>query len=335
MSWVAVAIAGSTLVSGYLGSEASSDAARASSRGSQAGIEEQRRQFDIIMGLQRPYSVAGTGALNNLARLYGLPYAPYQDPPMASGVSRVGGGGSGSNALGGLLGSAAGFGLGGIGGSLIGGALGLGGKDRPPGVFSAKGVMSLIKQGYSVEDINKLGYLNNELGQKQIRRLQKAGISAEDIDRLKRGVGSPLGTGEDPRAEIVTPSGPDMSVFTTSPDYQFRRDEGMRDIGNSFAARGGAFSGNALRSLNDFNSNLASSEFGNYFNRMAALAGIGQTAANAGSQAAMNTGNNVAGLLQNQGNARASGILGRANSVGGALNSGLNNWLLYRGGYFG
>src|SRR6188768_3809462 len=60
--------------------------------------------------------------------------------------------------------------------------------------------------------------------------------------------------------------------FQASPGYNFVRNEGQRDIGNSFAARGGAQSGNALKALAEFNSGLASGEFGNWFNRRMNLA---------------------------------------------------------------
>lgn len=73
-------------------------------------------------------------------------------------------------------------------------------------------------------------------------------------------------------------AGGDASQFQASPDYQFRRDEGMRDIGNSFAARGGAFSGNALRALTDFNSGLASGEMNQWWGRNRDLVGIGSGA---------------------------------------------------------
>jgi hypothetical protein len=111
----------------------------------------------------------------------------------------------------------------------------------------------------------------------------------------------------------------DLSGFEASPDYAFRRNEGMRGIGNSFAARGGAASGNALRALAEFNQNLARGEFGDWWNRTAARANVGQTTAsglgalgantaqtigNIGMNSAANIGNNIiAG-----GNARATGI---------------------------
>jgi len=47
MSWVAAAIVGSSVVSGYFGSKASGDASSASSDASAASTAEQRRQFDL------------------------------------------------------------------------------------------------------------------------------------------------------------------------------------------------------------------------------------------------------------------------------------------------
>jgi hypothetical protein len=122
--------------------------------------------------------------------------------------------------------------------------------------------------------------------------------------------------------------------FMTSPDYQFRRDEGMRDIGNYFGARGGAASGNALRRLAEFNSDTASSEFDKYFNRRAALAGIGQTATNQGVSAASSTGANVSNLLSQQGANRASGIEGQTNALTGGI-ADLLSWYNRRYGSTG
>lgn len=123
-------------------------------------------------------------------------------------------------------------------------------------------------------------------------------------------------------------SAPDYSAFFKSPDYQFRKDQGMQGIQNSFAASGGAKSGNALKALAEFNSNLAAGEFGNYFNRQAAIAGIGQAATNTSANAGINTGQIVGNALQNSADARASGVAGQYNAIGQGL-SGLGQSLGY------
>jgi hypothetical protein len=122
----------------------------------------------------------------------------------------------------------------------------------------------------------------------------------------------------------------DPNAFAASPGYEFVRNEGQRDIGNSFSARGGAASGNALRALTEFNSGLASQEYGNFWNRQAGLAGVGQTAGTNLGQFGANTAANAGNAYMNQGIARASGVLGRTNAIQTGLYDGYDNFLYGR-----
>jgi len=76
MSWGFVAVAGATVVGSVISSGAQKDAARdasaAQSAASEAGIAEQRRQFDAVQALLKPYVDAGTGALGQQQALLGL-----------------------------------------------------------------------------------------------------------------------------------------------------------------------------------------------------------------------------------------------------------------------
>ena len=119
----------------------------------------------------------------------------------------------------------------------------------------------------------------------------------------------------------------DFSGFFTSPGFEFVREEGLRGIENRFSAQGGAQSGNALRRLAEFNTGLASQEFGNFFNRNLAQAGLGQAATTAGVQAGTNISGNIANALQRGGDVRASGVLG----INEALQGGLGNFLFAKG----
>ena len=173
-----------------------------------------------------------------------------------------------------------------------------------------KNVAKYIKQGASLDDIAQMGTLGAP-GTKGLKRLMRAGLTMADIQRLQAGVKSSAATPATP-SETAAPTG--LAAFQASPDYQFRRDEGTRAIGNSFAARGGAASGNALRALSEFNSNLAAGEFDNWFNRRMRLAtGGGDTA---GQQAATTYSNQAGAAAQNVGDARASGVLGVTNALG-------------------
>lgn len=63
MSWVAAAVVGSAVVGGVVQSKSASKAADAQTQASEAGIEEQRRQFDEVQRLLGPYVEAGTAAI--------------------------------------------------------------------------------------------------------------------------------------------------------------------------------------------------------------------------------------------------------------------------------
>lgn len=145
----------------------------------------------------------------------------------------------------------------------------------------------------------------------------------EDLSQYREIGGNALG-------RLDRTSTGDMTNFFASPDYNFRREEGMRGLERTAAARGGAFSGNALRALGERNSNLASGEFGDWWNRQAGLAGIGQSATNATAMAGQNKANNVSNNMIGAGDARASGIAGQANAWSGAI-SGLTNYGMYNG----
>lgn len=55
--------------------------------------------------------------------------------------------------------------------------------------------------------------------------------------------------------------------FEAEPGYQFRKQQGMDGIQSQAAASGGLLSGATLKALNNYNSDLASQEYGNAFNR--------------------------------------------------------------------
>ena len=134
-----------------------------------------------------------------------------------------------------------------------------------------------------------------------------------------------LGIGEQATGKLGEIMSGKMDSFFTSPDYQFRMNEGMRGLENSAAAKGGLLSGNFLRGAQQFGQGLASSEFSNYWNRNADMAKLGQNSAAGtgalGQQAAGQIGN----TMMAQGAAQASGPVGAAN----ALTGGAQNYLFY------
>jgi len=113
---------------------------------------------------------------------------------------------------------------------------------------------------------------------------------------------------------------PNYSAFTSSPGYQFRLDEGMKAIERSAAARGGLRSGATMKSLNNYAQGEASQEYGNEWNRMAGLAGVGQTANSQNQQAGQNYANNLQNAYTNAGNARASAYQNTASAISSSVN---------------
>lgn len=294
MAWVPAAIsAGGNLLGGLLGSSGAKSAAAAQQKALQQQLALQQQMYMSNLGINEPWRATGQGALNNLARLYGLPYQNYQPATDIAQQFSVGGGSAASNKMG------------------------------------VKQILKMLKSGQSIEQIARFGSLKDSSGiQTRVKRLMKKGLTTDQIAMLQRGpmqfAGENVVTNNLPAGDSGAPAGPDMSVFTNSPGYQFRRDEGQRDIGNSFAARGGAFSGNALRGLTDFNQNLASNDYYNFVNQLNNLAGLGQTATSNAAQYGQNYANQGGNALANIGDARASGIANSANIWGNAIGGAAN-----------
>jgi len=108
------------------------------------------------------------------------------------------------------------------------------------------------------------------------------------------------------------------------PSYQFRLGEGMKALDRQAAARGGLISGGALKAAQRYGQDYASQEFGNAYNRLASMAGLGQTATGAMGNAAGNYATNQGQNYMGAANARASGYVGGANAVTGGLGQYLN-----------
>lgn len=129
-----------------------------------------------------------------------------------------------------------------------------------------------------------------------------------------------------------------MADYQADPGYAFRLAEGQKALERSAAARGGLYSGRAMKDMNAYSQGQASQEYGNAYNRfqsnqtneynrLASLAGLGQTANNALAQSGMNYANQTGNIAMtngaNQGNAAiasgnatASGYAGIGNALG-------------------
>lgn len=129
--------------------------------------------------------------------------------------------------------------------------------------------------------------------------------------------------------------------YTSSPGYEFRLSEGNKAIERSAAAKGNLLSGATLKSLDRYNQDYATNDYQNFLANYYAsltpyqsLAGVGQTTAlqNAvqGDQVASRIGTNTINAGNVAGQAQASGIINQSNAITGAIDSGVNNYMLWK-----
>ena len=133
------------------------------------------------------------------------------------------------------------------------------------------------------------------------------------------------------------------------PSYQFRMNEGTRNLMASAASRGLTGSGQNLKDITNYGQNAASQEYQSaydrfmnnqttQYNRLAALASTGQSAAAGVGNAGMQTGQNIAQntmsgvnasnqMLTGAAAANAAGAVGQANAITGGINNGMNTWM--------
>jgi hypothetical protein len=124
--------------------------------------------------------------------------------------------------------------------------------------------------------------------------------------------------------------GPEQFGQYLDPSMAFRQRLGTQATERLANIGGGALSGNTLRALTDYGQNLASTEYGNAFNRfqtergniyntLANIAGMGQQSVNTGVNSAQNFAAGQTGLITGQAAALGAGQVGQANAYSGAL----------------
>lgn len=107
----------------------------------------------------------------------------------------------------------------------------------------------------------------------------------------------------------------------SDPGYQFGMQQGQQALDRKFAAAGGRLSGASLKSAARFGTDYATTGYNAAYqrrqdrlNRLASLAGIGQTATGSSALAGANASNNISSALQSQGDATAAAGLARGNT---------------------
>jgi hypothetical protein len=106
----------------------------------------------------------------------------------------------------------------------------------------------------------------------------------------------------------------------SDPGYQFGLDQGQQAIDRKIAAAGGRISGASIKAADRFGTNYAATGYNAAYqrrqdrlNRLASIAGLGQTATSGSAQAGTAAGNAISGIIQSQGDASAAGTLAQGN----------------------
>jgi hypothetical protein len=113
----------------------------------------------------------------------------------------------------------------------------------------------------------------------------------------------------------------------SDPGYQFGLDQGEQALQRRFGASGGRLSGASLKAASRFNVGTAASGYNAAYqrrqdrlNRLAALAGVGQSSTASSAQAGAASTNAISNMLTAQGNASGSARLAQGNIWGNAIN---------------
>lgn len=128
--------------------------------------------------------------------------------------------------------------------------------------------------------------------------------------------------------------------FVKDPGYDFRMQQGQRNLESSAAARGNLNSGATLKALQRYGQDFASNEYSNAYNRynadrdqrwnkLSSLAGLGQNAQNQVSNAGQSYANQFAQNQMDMGNAQAANAISQSNNMNNLLGQGITAYGLY------
>ncbi len=197
----------------------------------------------------------------------------------------------------------------------------------------AQNALDFQKQEWSTQQTNEAPWLN---------------AGKESLTNLQAILAQP-GQGWN---ETFTP--PTAEQASQYPGYQFQEQQGEQALQNSAASKGALYSGNTQEALARYGQQSAQSDYTNVYNqafqqyqqkygqhndqlnRLAQMAGVGQTAATTLGQQGQAAAGNVGNIfltsgaqqgqdIQNAAAAEASGYVGAGNAFSGALSSGSNN----------
>lgn len=301
MSWVAAGTAAAVVVGGLIQSDANSSAANKQQAATKAGIDASNYQYQTTRKDQEPYRITGTSSLARLNAMVGNPALP-----SGLDLDRYGSG-------------------------------------IPIDAFEQiAGYYAPDDRGRVMDALSKASLISYERG----KQPENYGGRFTRVNVADTGdVRNILANGKFATNEAQPDAGVLSKTFTTDDfwndpvvklSYQSGLDLGTKALKNAAPLTTGLDSGAALKELikfgTDYAGSKASESFGrfeglktNVFNRLASMAGLGQTANQVNAAAGTANAANVSNMLTAQGNADAAARMQQGNAWSGAL-SNLSNW---------
>lgn len=249
-----------------------------------------------------------------------------------AGMAGVGSGNAGALAASGGVGGGAGIGgttAGALGGG-IGSGAGMAGGTGAAGFSWTDWIPSLVSAGASIIGGNQARGATDAAARAALaENARQFDLVRGDTAPVRALGNAAVGTLAD--LQGFNDSGtPNLSRFYTSPDYQFRLDQGQQAIDRSAAARGGLLSGAAVKEGIRFNSGTAAAEYGSFVDRLMQQAGLGSNGTAQSAAAGANSASNSANINMNAGNSRASSYIDTAANINNSLQAGYGNYMLRR-----
>lgn len=333
MTWVAVAVAGGSLVGGILSRNAAGDAADTQAGAANNASALTQQQYLQNRADLAPYRQAGYNGLSQLQYLMGIGnpsgYSQGKDAPM-----QMDGGSYGAPA------SAP---------KLVDNSESIRRAQELVNTMASRGPMFKSQLNSARDSLARLTKEQDDSKsaydayQKQTSSVPASGNNSwmspagfSDAVPLNNGPSNSLQP--DQYGSLTKKFG--MSDFQEDPGAQYRIDQANKALERSAAARGNLLSGGTLQGVSELNQNLASQEYGNAYNRftndqttrynrLANIAGLGQTATNTTAQLGANAASASGEYGTQSANATAAGILGQSNATTSGINSvgnALNNY---------
>ncbi len=179
---------------------------------------------------------------------------------------------------------------------------------------------------------------NQQFQQEQANQAPYLAAGSQSLAQLLAGLNNgTFGPGSTPSYTLPT-----LAQAENEPGFQFQEQQGDKAIQESAAATGGAFSGGTAKSLDNYNTNLAQTDYQNVvsnslnayqqnlanqaqqFSQLLAPVQIGEGATQNINQAGTQTSQTIAQLLASLGQSQAAGTVGSANAINSGITGATN-----------